>query len=108
MKVGNKVLGLAVGQKSILVAEVSTKGGRFAVNRVGEFTFPEGVSMGAPEKIGRALGEFLKASGFSARGAVIGLPAKRLLTRRKEIPPASPEIAANTATKQAEPEKKAS
>jgi Tfp pilus assembly PilM family ATPase len=104
VKVGNKVLGLAVGQKSILVAEVSSKGGRFAVTRVGEFTFPDGIPLSNPEALGGAFKEFLKAKQFSARSAVMGLPAKRLLTRRKEVPPASPAVVASTLRMQTEAE----
>ena len=79
MKVGNKVLGLAVGQKNILVAEVTSKGGRYAVSAAGEFVFPDGTALSSPEKLGAALRDFLKSNRFSARGAIIGLPAKRLL-----------------------------
>ncbi|HVT82559.1 MAG TPA: pilus assembly protein PilM [Phycisphaerae bacterium] len=104
MSVGSKVLGLAVGQKSILVAEVQHKGDRHLVSKYGEFVFPEGISLSQPEKLGQAFRDFLRGKGFSTRDAVIGLPAKRLVTRRKEIPAASPAIAASTLRLQAEGE----
>ena len=104
MKVGKKVLGLAIGQKSILVAEVTVKGERPVVVNFGEFPFPEGVHLSAPQKMGEALAQFLKEKQFSAREVVFGLPAKRLVTRRKEIPAAPPELAASTLRLQAEGE----
>ena len=104
MKLGGKVLGLAVGQKSILVAEVSAKGDKPALTRVGEFVFPEGQSLSTPEKLGTSLQQFLKSKRFSTKDVVIGLPAKRLVTRRKEVPAASVAIAASTLRLQAEGE----
>ena len=104
MSVGSKVLGLAVGQKSILVAEVQQKGERHLVSKYGEFVFPEGLSLGQPEKLGLAFRDFLRAKGFSTKDAVIGLPAKRLVTRRKEMPAASAALAASSLRLQAEGE----
>lgn len=104
MKVGKKVLGLAIGQKSIQVAEVTMKGERPVVGNFGEFLFPEGVHLSAPEKMGTALAQFLKEKQFTAREAVFGLPAKRLVTRRKEVPAAPLELAASTLRLQAEGE----
>jgi Tfp pilus assembly protein PilN len=104
VKLGSKVLGLAIGQKSILVAEVSSKGGKQSVTHFGEFVFPEGVSLGHPDKLGPALAQFLKSKHFTTRDAVIGLPAKRLVTRRKEIPAASLAVAASSLRLQAEGE----
>ena len=54
MKVGSKVLGIAVGQKSVLVAEVLQKEKRFVVTQCGEFIFPEGLALSQPEKLGAA------------------------------------------------------
>ncbi len=104
MKVGSKVLGLAVGQKSILVAEVALKGEQHVVTHCGEFVFPEGLSLSTPEKLGQAFRDFLRGKAFSTKEAVIGLAAKRLITRRKEIPAASSSVAASTLRLQAEGE----
>src|SRR6185369_8122745 len=70
----------------------------------GEFAFPEGTALSNPEKLGIALRDFLNVNNFTARSAVIGLPAKRLLTRRKEVPPASPAVVASTLRLQTETE----
>ena len=104
MKVGNKILGLAVGPRSILVAEVAARGERHVVNRCAEFVFPEGLAMSAPDKMGAALRGFLRAQQFSTKDVIFGLPAKRMVTRRKEMPPATKAVAANTLRIQAEGE----
>jgi len=104
VKVGNKILGLAIGQTSILVAEVVAKGERHAVSHCAEFVFPEGLSLSAPDKLGQAFHQFLRSQHITTKDAVIGLPAKRLVTRRKEVPPATPAVAASTLRLQAEGE----
>jgi hypothetical protein len=104
VKAVTKILGLAVGQRSFLIAEVTHKGGRHAVTHVGEFVFPEGTALSAPERLGQALRQFLKSKQFTAKEVVIGLPAKRLVTRRKDLPAASLAVAASTLRLQAESE----
>ena len=98
----HKVLGLAIGEKSILVAEVSSSGDRPEARRLGEFVFPAGASLADPASLGQALGEFLREQKVSARHAVIGLPAKWLLVKTKEIPPADSSMVADLLRLQAE------
>ena len=100
----NKMLGLAVGERSILVAEVSIIDGRRQVTRAGELTYSEGVSLANGEAVGIALGQFLKAKGFTARTAVFGFPAKWVLTKMKEVPPVAPSMAADLLRIQVESE----
>ena len=83
-----KVLGLALGERSLLAAEVLVAGDKPTVSTVGELAYPEGVSVTSPEELGKLLAGFLRDKGFSARQAVIGLPAKWLVVRPKDIPPA--------------------
>ncbi len=99
-----KILGLAIGQKSILFAEVGGKADAWSVQHVAEFTYPDGLSLEKPVELGQALRAFLKTQKFSTRDAVIGLPAKRLITRRKDVPPAPAAAAASTLRLQAESE----
>lgn len=82
-----KVLGLAIGDRSILAAEV-VAGERPEVTQIGELVYPEGVSPSTPELLGKLLGDFLRERQFSARVAVVGLPARWLIVRPKEVPPA--------------------
>ena len=95
---------MAISQKSILIAEVGGKAGAWSVQHLAEFVFPEGVSLEQPVELGQALKQFLRGEKFSTREVVIGLPAKRLVTRRKEVPPAAPAMAASMLRMQAEGE----
>jgi hypothetical protein len=82
-----KVLGLAIGDKSLFAAEV-VAGDPPQVMRVAEFVYPPGTSLAAAEELGKALGQFLRDNQFTARAAVVGIPAKWLVVRPKEVPPA--------------------
>lgn len=104
MKVGNKIIGLAIGQKSILIAEVAARGEHHVVHRVAEFVFPEGLSMSTPDKTGAALRGFMRSNQFSTKDVIFGLPAKRMVTRRKDVPPTTADLAASTLRVQAEGE----
>ena len=99
-----KVLGLAIGDRSILVAEVSASGGDPEVKHAAEFPLPEGVSLDQPDVLGKALGQFLKQQRMHVGQAVVGLPAKWVLVKAKEVPPADPEAAAGLLRLQAERE----
>jgi hypothetical protein len=95
---------MALSQKSILIAEVGGKAGAWSVQHLAEFVFPEGVSLEQPAELGQALKQFMRGEKFSTRETVIGLSAKRLVTRRKEVPPAAPVMAASMLRLQAEGE----
>ncbi len=104
-KTPSKALGLAIGQKSILIAEVQAKGSsQRAVPQTVEFAYPEGISLATPAELGKALAQFLRLKKIGTREAIIGLPAKRLLTRKKDVPPAQTAMAASTLRLQAEGE----
>src|SRR5205085_4885511 len=81
-----KALGIALGDRSLTVAEVHSGHGRYEVGRVAEFTFPAGVGLQQPEQLGAALTQFLQEQGFTAKSAVFGLPAKWVLSKHKEVP----------------------
>jgi len=85
-----KVLGIAIGEKSLQVAELH-RGLPSSVTAVAEMLFPVGASIDTPAELGAALGGFLKEKGFTASHAVIGLPARWLLIRQKEVPAADTE-----------------
>ncbi len=107
MKPTGRVLGLAVGERRALVAEVYANGGGKTptVERAGEFVYPDGVSpLTNPESLGRSLAQFLRERGFSARPAVVGIPGKWLLTKHLEAPAAEPQLVAETLRLQAEGE----
>ncbi|MCL2639795.1 MAG: hypothetical protein FWD53_03025 [Phycisphaerales bacterium] len=103
-----KILGLAIGPKSLLFAELTPKkgggGGKPFIQRLAEFPFPEKLSFATPIELGQAVAKFLAKEKIATRDVVIGLPARRLVTRRKDVPPASPIAAAATLRLQAETE----
>ena len=86
---GRRMLGLAMEERRIIAAEVQLSGQRAELRRAAEFNFPQGVSLDDPQPLGKALGEFLRGHRFSAKNAVIGVPARWLLSKEKAFPPAS-------------------
>jgi hypothetical protein len=98
----NKMLGLALGERSLVAAEVFFARGRAELSRGGEFVYPEGVTLQQPEALGKALAQFLRQEGFSARDAVFGIPARWVLSKAKEAPAAGPDVVADTLRLQAE------
>jgi hypothetical protein len=81
-----RFIGLALEEDSILAADVRCEKDRFLVSRTKYFVIPEGASLKDPEKLGMALGQFLQENGFSAKKAILGIPAKWLMIREKIIP----------------------
>ena len=103
MKRSGKILGIALGPAGALVATVVASD-KNRVDVLAEFTFPDGVGIEQPEQLGKALAAFLKGAHISERDAAIGLPAKWLLTRRKDLPPANAATAADSLRLQVETE----
>ena len=92
-----KLLGLAITEQALLLAEVSGGGGGAGpqVRRLGELRYPEGA---LPTDLGTLAGglrQLLKKERFTARRVVVGLPAKWVLTQMREVPPADAAAAAN-------------
>jgi hypothetical protein len=88
-----KILGIAVSERGLLLAEaaVSAKGPQ--VLRTAEFAFPAGVTLDQGQALGAALREFLDRNGFSSHRAVIGVPARWLVLRPHSLPPADQDTA---------------
>ena len=101
---GNKILGLAVGERSILACELARAGASFQATRLAEFDYPAATSPDEPPALGKALGEFLRHNKFSARRAVVGLPLKWAVVKPKEVPPADASTVAGLLLLQAERE----
>jgi hypothetical protein len=96
------VLGLVVGERSIIAAEVSITRDKRQVKHTAQFIFPDDLSLEKPAELGTALAQFLRQNHFSSSRAVIGVPARWLMARDKDLPPASAEVAASTLRLQAE------
>jgi hypothetical protein len=82
-----KVLGLSLTERSVLLAEV-VGGDRPHLAKTAEWVYPEGLLPANPAPLGAALANFLVEQGFSAKSAVVGLPARWLVTQAKEVPAA--------------------
>jgi hypothetical protein len=96
------VLGLVVGERSIIAAEVAIARDKRQVKHTAQFVFPNELSLEKPEELGTALAQFLRQNHFSSSRAVIGVPARWLMARDKDLPPATAEVAASTLRLQAE------
>lgn len=90
------MLGIAVGERSMLVAEVHASGGGAQLVKTAEFRYPEGQTLKDSQLLGQALGQFLKSEGFGSRTAIIGLPAKWVLSRAKEVPSIEDSLMSDT------------
>jgi len=91
----SKYLGLALGDRSIQAAQVRISRDRREVGAAGEFVFPDGLSWDDPAAVGKAFRQFLRQQRISASQAVVGVPARWLMAREKDIPPATASVAAS-------------
>ncbi len=82
-----KVLGIAIGENSLLAVEV-VFGPRPLVRRLAEFVYPAALPPERLGELGEALRKFLRDHDLTANSAVVGIPASWLLLRQKEVPPA--------------------
>jgi hypothetical protein len=107
----NTFLGIAVGERTLKLAELGPSAaarGRWEVRRAAEFELPAapGAAAAAPSEdpagVAAALGRFLKDNGFTAGRAVVGVPARWVVSRDRELPPSAPEQAADALRLQAE------
>ncbi len=81
-----KVLGFAVEDNQILLAELHQSASRYRVERAETFTLPSEAEFTKPDLWAADLQQFLRTHQFSAKEVVIGLPAKWLLVQANEIP----------------------
>jgi type II secretory pathway component PulL len=96
-----KVLGISVGERSLIAAEVTCVGPAQVI-RLAEFTYPPDLSLEQAPALGIALANFLGAHGFLIRHAVLGVPAKWLFLKSHSIPPTDPQTAASILSLHAE------
>ena len=93
---GNKILGIAMGPSAMQIAEITRHHGECKVLRTACCSYPDDLTIAKPLELGRVLGKLLRKEGFFTRCAIIGLPSKWLLTRRREMPPATAEVLARS------------
>jgi hypothetical protein len=98
-----RVLGLSLGERSVLIAEV-LGGDRLQLIRTAEMAYPEGMAPTDSAALGALLATYLVTQGFSAKSAVVGLPARWLVTQPKEVPAADAKTVAEMLRLSAEAE----
>jgi len=81
-----KVLGLAVEDNQILLAELHQSAARYRVIHTETFPLPSEAAFTEPDRWAADLQQFLRTHQFTAKEAVIGFPAKWLLVKESEIP----------------------
>lgn len=80
------ILGLAITDGAVLCAQVGGSLTKPVVQKVGRFV-AESIPGADPSETGRALGAFLREHGFHSSRAVVGLPARWLMSQDKDLPP---------------------
>jgi hypothetical protein len=89
-----RLLGIVVGERSMLVAEVPSDRQTAAPPRLATFVFPDGITLDTPEALGSSFADFLSKNDFGAKEVVIGVPVRQLVARQVELPPTDPGTAA--------------
>ena len=96
------ILGIAVDEFGIIVAEVRFRPGHSEVRRVGQWSFEEKLNSDNAKDLGQKLRQFLRINHFSSKQAIIGIPTKWIITKEIIAPPASPDVLAGMLSIQAE------
>jgi hypothetical protein len=96
------LLGLAIDEFGIIIAEVRIRPGRPEVQRVGHWSFQEKLDSDNAGAMGQKLRQFLRTNNFSSKQAVVGIPAKWVVAKEIIAPSASPAAVAGMLSIQAE------
>jgi len=88
------ILGLAVDEFGVVVAEVGVRSGRPEVRRVGQHLFEEKLGADNGKALGQTLRQFLRTNHFSPKDAVVGIPTKWVVAREIMAPPANADAVA--------------
>jgi hypothetical protein len=96
------LLGLAIDEHGVMVAEIGGRAGRPDVRRVGHWAFPAPFDGGQAQELGRQFRHYLRANHFSSKQAIVGIPTKWIVAREIVAPPANPEALAGMLAIQAE------
>jgi hypothetical protein len=99
-----KVLGVVLGEKSLLAAELIAGENSPQIKRLAEMVYPEGISLTQPAELAKAMAHFLKDNQIGSRAAFIGIPLKWIVVKPKEVPPADDTTVAQLLRLEAEAE----
>lgn len=89
-----RVLGVAVSERAIHVAELSSTREGARLVRCASFELPKGATWENTNAIGPAFKTFLQESKFEAKTAVVGLSGRWVLVKQMAVPPATAQAAA--------------
>ena len=96
------LLGLAIDEYGIVVAEISARSGHPEIHRTGQWRFEEKLNLDNARDLGQKLKQYLRSNHFSSKQAIIGIPTKWVVAKEITIPPASAEALAGVLNIQAE------
>ena len=96
------LLGLAIDELGVMVAEIGGRAGRPHVRRVGHWAFPVPFDAGQAQELGQQFKQYLRANHFSPKQAIVGIPTKWIVAREIVAPPANAEALAGMLAIQAE------
>ena len=96
------LLGLAIDEHGVMVAEIGGRAGRPEVRRVGHWMFSEPFDVGQAQELGQQLKQCLRANHFSSKHAIVGIPTKWIVAREIVAPPANADALAGLLAIQAE------
>jgi hypothetical protein len=85
------ILGIAFADDGLCIAEVRTGSAAPRLQQSGVFAWPSDPPLDRASDTGAALRDFLKQHRMGARTAVVGLPAKWLITKELSLPPTNTE-----------------
>lgn len=86
MKKHQNILGISVNTRSIEVCQVERNGSTFNISNCASYQLSEGVTPDNIAADSTQFRTFLKANGFKSRKAVVGIPARHILSTSLNIP----------------------
>jgi len=96
------LLGLAIDEYGIVVAEISARSGHPEIQRTGQWRFEEKLNLDNARDLGQKLKQYLRTNHFSSKQAILGIPTKWVVAKEITVPPASAEALAGVLNIQAE------
>jgi len=80
------ILSLVMSDALVACVELHTRAGAVHIDQTGTFEPGAGATLDTPDALGAALAMFLRERGFTARHAVVGVPARWLMAMERDVP----------------------
>lgn len=88
MRLGSSnILGLAFDERGVSCADVAVDADKRVCRRLGRFDFPSDAGLAHAQACGAALSLYLKSHNFDSRRAIIGVPARWVISQLKDLQP---------------------